>query len=116
MPRFIYNIESNAGQGGTISPTGITSVLHGNNQSYSITPAKGYQIEEVIVDNVSVGAVTNYSFRNVTSDHSISVRFHPLTLTVTATSGEGGSISPEGESKVEYGQDQSYTILPRIWL
>jgi hypothetical protein len=110
--RLIHNIESNAGQGGTISPSGITGILHGNNQTYTITPAKGYQIAEVIVDNVSMGVVTNYSFRDVTNDHSISVRFHPMTLTLTATSGEGGSISPEGDSKVGYGYDQSYTIQP----
>ena len=107
-----YNIESIAGQGGTISPSGITGILFGNNQSYSITPFNGYQIEEVFVDNVSVGKVANFSFRDVISDHSISVRFRPTTFTVSATSGEGGSISPEGDSNVGYGHDQSYTILP----
>ena len=107
-----YNIESIAGQGGTISPSGITGLQHGNNQSYTITPAKGYQIDEVLVDNVPVGAVTNYAFSNVTSDHSISVRFRPTAFIVKAISGEGGSISPEGDSRVEYGHGQSYTIVP----
>ena len=109
---LIHNIESIAGQGGTISPSGITGILHGNNQSYAITPAKGYLIAEVIVDNASLGVVTNYSFSDITADHSISVRFRPTTFTVTATSGAGGSISPEGDSNVGYGADQSYTILP----
>jgi hypothetical protein len=107
-----FNIESIAGQGGSINPSGITGLQYGNNQNYSITQAKNYLIEDVIVDNVSVGAVTNYSFRNVTSDHSISVRFRPTTFTVTAISGEGGSISPVGDSRVQYGQGQSYTIVP----
>ncbi len=109
---LIYNIESIAGQGGTISPSGLSRIMHGSNQNFNITPSKGYKVGEVIVDNVSVGAVTNYSFRNVTSDHSISVRFLPMTYTFTAISGAGGSISPEGDTKVGYGYDQIYTIHP----
>jgi hypothetical protein len=110
--RLIFSITESVGPGGSINPSGQSTVFYGDDLNYSITPAKGYQIEEVIVDNVSVGVVTNYSFRGVTSDHSISVRFRPMTFTVSATSGTGGSISPEGDSKVGYGYDQSYTILP----
>lgn len=110
--RLMFSIMESVGPGGSINPSGQSTVFYGDDLNYSITPAKGYQIEEVIVDNVSVGAVTNYSFSDVTSDHSISVRFRPTTFTVTATSGAGGSISPEGDSKVGYGHDQSYSILP----
>jgi hypothetical protein len=107
-----FNLTVNAGPGGVINPSGPVSVVYGADFNYSITPSKGYQIEDVIVDNTSVGPVTNYSFRDVTADHSISIRFRPMTFTVTATSGAGGFISPEGDSNVGYGYDQSYTIVP----
>jgi hypothetical protein len=59
-----------------------------------------------------VGVASNYSFKKVASDHSISVRFKPITYTITGISGPGGSINPEGDAKVNYGDDQSYTISP----
>ncbi|MDY3014214.1 MAG: S-layer homology domain-containing protein [Evtepia sp.] len=36
----------------------------------------------------------------------------PALFTITATAGEGGSISPVGEVKVEDGKDQTFTIQP----
>lgn len=50
-----YNINSGVGAGlGTITPEGDTTVLHGRNQSYLLTPAEGYRISDVLVDGVSV--------------------------------------------------------------
>jgi hypothetical protein len=110
--QLIYHIESKADQGGSISPAGAINISYGNDLTCSITPDKGYQIADLLVDNKSVGVASNYSFKNVDSDHSISVRFRPITYTITGISGPGGSINPEGYSKVNYGDDQSYTISP----
>jgi len=109
---IIYNIESKNGQGGSINPLGVISILYGHDQSYSITPARGFQVEDVLVDNNSVGSVTNYSFRNVTSDHSITAEFKPITYTIAGISGPGGSISPAGTTSILYGHDQSYSFTP----
>ena len=38
-------------------------------------PALGYQVADVLVDGLSVGAVTSYTFTDVTADHSIAASF-----------------------------------------
>ena len=68
-------ITASAGTGGSISPSGSTNVTHGGNQKYTITPDAGYEVADVIVDGKSVGAVTSYTFSNITQAHTITVTF-----------------------------------------
>ncbi len=70
-----YTITSSAGPNGSISPNGATIVNSGANQSYTISPAACYHVLDVLVDAVSVGAVTSYTFTNVTANHTISATF-----------------------------------------
>ena len=70
-----YTITASAGTGGTISPPGSVSVNKGANQTFSITPATGYTIGSVTVDGASVGAVSSYTFSNVTANHTIGASF-----------------------------------------
>jgi hypothetical protein len=100
-----YTITASAGSGGSISPSGTVYVSSGGNQSFTITPASGYTIYRVTVDGVSVGAVSSYTFSNVTSNHTISASFTqtPTTYTITASAGSGGSISPSGSVSVASG-------------
>lgn len=70
-----YTITASAGEGGTISPEGKTAVLRGDSLSFVIRPADGWHVERVLVDGADVGAVTGYTFENVTRDHTISARF-----------------------------------------
>lgn len=72
-----YTITASAGANGSISPNGATSVPCGGNQSYTITPNSGYAVADVLVNGVSVGAVTSYDFTNVTSNQTISASFEP---------------------------------------
>ena len=67
-----YSITATAGANGTVSPSGATTVNSGAGQAYSITPAAGYHVASVLVDGVSAGAVTSYTFSNVTANHTIS--------------------------------------------
>ncbi|GFO53880.1 hypothetical protein GMSM_08870 [Geomonas sp. Red276] len=76
------SITASAGTGGTISPSGTVSVPSGGSQSFTITPASGYKIAAVTVDGASVGAVSSYTFSNVTANHTIAASF---TSTTTAT-------------------------------
>lgn len=70
-----YNITSTAGANGSITPNGSTSVTCGTDQTYNFTADAGYAVASVLVDGVSVGAVTSYDFINVTASHTISVTF-----------------------------------------
>ncbi|MEM4531555.1 MAG: M12 family metallo-peptidase, partial [Thermofilaceae archaeon] len=68
-------IIATAGPGGTISPSGEVTVPHGGSQTFTITPDTGYKIKDVLVDGSSVGAVSSYTFQNVTADHTIHATF-----------------------------------------
>ena len=68
-------ITATARGGGTITPSGAVSVNYGANQAFTITPAPNYHIADVVVDSVSQGALSNYTFSGVTADHTISATF-----------------------------------------
>lgn len=70
-----YVITASAGNGGTISPNGNVSVVRGSDKVFTITAKDGYRISNVIVDGESVGAVSTYTFRNVTAKHTIAASF-----------------------------------------
>ena len=70
-----YTIKATAGTNGSISPSGWTSVRDGRDQTFTITPDKGYAVAKVLVDGKSVGAVKSYTFKNVTKDHTIEAIF-----------------------------------------
>lgn len=70
-----HTIRASAGANGTISPAGWTSVGEGGEQTFTITPDAGYAVAKVLVDGRSVGAVSSYTFRNVTQDHTIEAVF-----------------------------------------
>ncbi len=71
-----FEIESTATEGGSISPEGITYVRYDRNQTYTITPAEGYEIASVLVDGEEVGPVTSYTFKRVKENgHTIEAVF-----------------------------------------
>ena len=76
-----YTITASAGSRGSISPSGNVTVNHGADKLFTITPDAGYQIDDVLVDGSSVGAVSSYTFTNVTEDHTISATFSLSTAT-----------------------------------
>lgn len=70
-----YRITAGAGTGGSISPSGMVTVNHGMSKTFTITPNKNYSTQDVKVDNISQGAITSYTFNNVSADHTIFVTF-----------------------------------------
>ena len=70
-----YVITASAGEGGTISPTGRVSVSLNANKQFTIKAKDGYVIADVLVDGVSVGAVSSYTFERVNKNHTISAIF-----------------------------------------
>ena len=109
---IIYSITSSSGPGGSISPSGTTSVSYGSDRTYTITPAYGYQTADVKVDNNSVGAVTSYTFDNITAGHSITASFTTARYSITGSAGTGGTITPAGTSTFNHGENRTYTVTP----
>jgi uncharacterized repeat protein (TIGR02543 family) len=108
----IYTITPTAGTDGSISPSSTVSVAQGADQTFMIKPDTGYHVANVLVDGVTVGAVSTYTFTNVVTDHTISAVFEIDTYTITASAGAGGSIAPSGEVIVNHGVDAAFSITP----
>jgi hypothetical protein len=110
-----FTISASAGIGGSISPSGTVGITSGADLTFSIIPAGGYQVMDVLVDGVSAGAVSSYTFKTVTANHTIAASFitiPPTQFSITATAGEHGSINPSGVVNVTAGTDQTFTIAP----
>ena len=108
-----HTITASAGAGGSITPSGTVSVPDGGSQAFSITPDACYVVDDVVVDGVSKGAQSSWTFTNVTEDHTISASFASTgSLTITASAESNGSISPSGAVSVSCGANQSFTITP----
>lgn len=105
-----YTITASAGANGTLSPSGSVGVPASADQTFTITSDAHHYVSDVVIDGVSVGAVSSYTFNAVNADHTISAVFSPEVYTIYATAEANGSISPSAGSFVTYGDDCTYTI------
>ncbi len=78
---FSTHIITAATQGsGSINPTGIVTVDDLSNQSFTIAPASGNLISNVVVDGTNDGAISSYTFNNITGPHTITAIFIPINI------------------------------------
>jgi hypothetical protein len=66
-----YTITPSATAGCTITPSTPVIAPYKGSQSFTIGTLAGYDLVDVKVDNVSQGAIKNYTFSNVQADHTI---------------------------------------------
>ena len=83
-----HTITASSGLNGSISSTGTTSVSYGGSQSYTITPNSGYHVSSVMIDGSPIAFTGQYTFSNVTTDHTIAVTFD-ADIIYSSTSGSG---------------------------
>src|ERR1051325_8111119 len=107
-----FAITPSTGANGSIAPPAAINVPYGNAQTFAFTPIVGYHIADVLVDGVSVGAVTSYTFTNVTATHTIAVSFAINMYALTPSAGAHGAISPPGVVTVPHGSNSTFTMLP----
>lgn len=109
-----YFVTAATPANGQITPTGSTASSSGGSQTFSIVPSAGYQISGVLIDGVSVGVVSQYTFSDLNACHTITANFTSLATdyTISASAQGSGSISPSGTVSVVSGAKQSFTIAP----
>lgn len=108
-----YSITASSGSHGSITPSGETTVEEGQSLEYSFSANSGYQVDYVTIDGISQGALSSYTFTNVSNNHTIAVYFTATTAptyTITASAGANGSISPEGTISVVENSNQQFTF------
>lgn len=70
-----HTITATAGENGSISPSGAITLEEGQSKVFTFTPNEGYEVSDVIVDGVSVGAMDSYTIENIKKDMTINVIF-----------------------------------------
>lgn len=108
-----WTVTASAGAGGSVTPAGESSVVQGGSLSFAFTPAEHHHVADVLVDGVSVGPVTSWTFADVTSDHTVAASFEFDSYTVTASAGAGGRITPAGTTIVPHGGALTLRVRPR---
>lgn len=79
-----YTITTNVGEGGSISPSGNIILTEGDSRTFTFIPDSGYGIKDVLVDDISQGEITSYTFTDVTANHTLSVIFKKIPRVIAA--------------------------------
>jgi len=77
---------------------------------FTIAPDACHTIADVAVDGASVGAVSSYTFANVTAAHTIAATFTAGSRTITASAGAGGTIVPAGDITIGCGGTATFAL------
>ncbi len=115
-----FTITASKSGSGTISPIGAKTLNYGGMQKYTFTPNEGQKVVSIIIDgeeltgDAYIEAYNNgyYIFENVTENHTITVHFATIYFQIVITHNEGGTVSPDGNVSVAYGESQTITITP----
>jgi subtilisin family serine protease len=108
-----WTITASAGPGGNIAPVGLVPVVEGANQKFSIQPVGGNHVQDVLVDGLSVGSDTTYTFTGVTADHTIAASFSADLFTLTSTAAVGGAVTRAPDlTGYAYGTEVTVTAVP----
>ena len=76
-----YSIVATAGAGGTIDPIGTVTVNSGDTKTFAISPDATHQINQVVVDGLEKGAISTFTFSDITVNHTISASFSSVPQT-----------------------------------
>jgi PKD repeat protein len=107
-----HKISASASGNGKITPDGEITVEHGQNQIFYFSADANHVIKDIIVDGISLGVLDKYTFRYVTSDHTIEAKFaEKERFEIEVTAEIGGTITP-GNVSVYEGEHQAFSIVP----
>lgn len=117
LSNVIYTISTIADGGGSI--TGPTEAAAGETITLIFTPNEGYVLSNVTIDGMAKGAISSYTFENISDNH---------TVVATFVEASGNEAPPDGdiqdESDYPYGAAKIYdpvhlpilpVILPEVY-
>ena len=114
-----YDVIASAGDGGTISPIGTTTVDCGDDLLFTLIPDFCFEIDELTVDGATVSpdsiinGIGYYTLSNIMLDSiHVHVTFDTSQYVVTATAGAGGVIIPAGNTTVNCDDSLTFTFIP----
>ncbi len=105
---------SNNGGGIVFSSSGKNIMTYNDVVTYEIIPNLGFKIKDVLIDNVSMGAINSYTFKKVLKNYTFRVLFEVSKFEITSLISKGGKIIPTNKQKITYKDSITYTIIPDI--
>lgn len=102
--KHVFSILPLFGTGGKINPGHKIAVDKGDTYRITISPDDGYKISNVIIDGISRGAISEYTFTDISQDHYIAATFEEAPVygyaISSSISSPSGCIFYTGESAV----------------
>ena len=110
----IWYINASATTGGTITPNGTVPVRDGDQPTFEMTPDPGYIVRDVFVNDVPWGANQTMTLPPVHGNQTIRAWFYipPNLFYILSIAGSGGTITPEGDRRIEEGSTVTFIITP----
>ncbi|MDD5702878.1 MAG: hypothetical protein PHU23_12610, partial [Dehalococcoidales bacterium] len=93
-PMF-FTIRVNVGPGGRVNYSGDISIDRGASIDFVVTPNRGYVLQNVMIDGISLGAAATFALNQVDRNHLVEVSFmrYPTQFTTGDLISEGGLIT-----------------------
>ena len=107
----LFSITASSTLGGNVSPSGNVVVRFNESQEFIFTPEQGYHINDILVDGVSQGSISTYTFTNATANHTIEATFAKNTHALTVNVVGSGSVSLVS-GIYEYGTEITLNAVP----
>lgn len=88
------------GENGICTPGGTVNVDYGSSLAVSIIPNLGYAADTVTVDGAKVNTVSQYTFSNITSAHTLHAEFKEgeMTVDIVCVDGTSGAYTISGNT------------------
>ena len=110
-----YAILITKSEGVTVTPSTDQQVSYGGNLRITWIGNTGYILDSIFVNGeYNRDSINGYTFTNVKGVQSIYIKYKLQTFTITSTAGLRGTISPLGNSIVNYGSNKSFILLPDV--
>ncbi|TVQ89463.1 MAG: T9SS C-terminal target domain-containing protein [Bacteroidetes bacterium] len=107
-----HAIMATAGDGGSIIPEGLIAVAPGGNYSFAIVPGEGHHIDDVLVNDQSIGATESYEFIQVTENFTIHAEFAINVYPITAAPNNPDFGTVTGAGSYEHFEEVTLTATP----
>ena len=110
--KVYFTIESISGQNGVIDPEGPLTVEKNDQKVFTILPDSGFEIEQLLIDGITVAQAKTYTFNDIRSNHSIAASFQSRKYIVHTDSGPNGLVAPQGDIAVNWGEKVIFIAEP----
>lgn len=109
-----YTVTATAGEHGSVQVVSGEQVQAGGNAVIQITPEAGYQIDKILVNDISVEIPTDgiLVLTDIQKNTAVQVTFQPAVYDIVLDSSQGGSLIP---SSLKAREDDVVTLTPEAY-